>query len=164
LLESARIFRIERIQTVGIYVENSDQIILLSKDGHYDLGSRSRIAGDMTRVFLDIWNNHRLPLGSGVSTHPSAEGDVEAAQASLIWTHAEQLTRLDDSVETRPQMSECVVYHRGNRSHHGHFIIHAVEDRVQVSLQLSVCPGLGHLSEIRDGLCHEGYCAVANSG
>jgi len=46
---------------------------------------------------------------------------------------------------------------RSDRSHGGHLVIHAVEDRVYVSLQFGVRPCLGDLSKIRDGLCHEGY-------
>lgn len=102
LLEATCIFRIERIQTVGIYVENGDEITLSPKNGHYDLGLCSRITGNVSRIFLDVRNDQCLSLGGSVSTDTSAKRYVEAAKASLIRPHAEQPTWLDDSIEASP--------------------------------------------------------------
>ena len=102
LLEPTCIFRIERIQTVGIYVENGDEITLFPKNGHYDLGLCSRITGNVSRILLDVRNDQCLSLGCDISADTSAKRYVEAAKASLIRADAEQPTWLDDPIETSP--------------------------------------------------------------
>ena len=67
------IFRIERIHAVGIYVENGDQITLSPKNRHYDLGPCSRVAGNVTWIFLDVRTDQCPSLGCGVTTDTSAE-------------------------------------------------------------------------------------------
>jgi len=102
LLEPTCIFRIERIHPVGIYVENGHQITLSPKNRDYNLGPCSRVAGNVTWIFLDVRNDQCPSLSCGVSTDTSAERYVEAAKASLIWAHAKQPTWLDDSIEASP--------------------------------------------------------------
>jgi hypothetical protein len=78
----------------------------------------------VSRVFLDV--RHYLSLrfyGSG-PTDALAEGNVETAEASLIWADAQELARVNYSIEARPQMTESVVYQRGDRCHGSDLVIH----------------------------------------
>ena len=102
LLEATCIFRIERIQTVGIYVENADEITLSPKNRYYDLGLCSRITGNVSRILLDVRNDQCLSFGCGISADTSAKRYVEAAKASLIRAHAKQAAWLDDSIKASP--------------------------------------------------------------
>jgi hypothetical protein len=154
LLESTRVFPIKRVQTVRIYVENGDQITPLPENWYYYLGLRSRVTGDVPRIFVDVADDHGLSSSSGITTHTSAECDVEAAEAPLVWADTKELTRLDHTVKARPQMAECVVQERGDRSHRGDFIIDAIEDRIRVPLQLGIGPSFRYLPEIGDCFRH----------
>lgn len=145
LLESTRVIRIERVQTVRIYVENGDQITPLPKNRHYYLRLGSRVTGDVPRIFFDVGDDHRLSSRSCIATHTSAERDVDAAEAPLIRADPQELTGLDHTVEARPQMAECMVQECGNRSHRRDFVINTIEDGIRVPLQLGIGPGFRYL-------------------
>jgi hypothetical protein len=97
-----RVFRIERVQTVRIYVEDGDQITPLPENRYNDLRPRSRIAGDMPRIFFDVADDNRFSASGCVATHPSAERDVDAAKAALIWADTQELAWFDHTIEARP--------------------------------------------------------------
>ena len=160
----SRVFRIERVQTVRIYVENGDQITPLPENRHYDLRPRSRITGDVSRIFFDVADDHRLSSSRCISTHTSAERDVDAAEASLIWADTKELTRLDHTIEARPSDGRMHgagvrrsspsrrLRHRRHRGSHPSAL--AARHRPEFSV-----PALDR------GLFPPcGYCAVASSG
>jgi hypothetical protein len=116
------IFFIERIELVGIYVENREQITPWPKNRHHDFGARACITSYVTGIFVDVGNNNGPHFCRGGSADSTAENDIETAQRALVWSDAQQRPRLDDPIKASPEMSERVMHERGDRCHRSNWV------------------------------------------
>jgi hypothetical protein len=78
---------IERIELLGIYVENSDQITLWTVNGQDDLGTRSRVTRDVTRKFPDVRHDHRLLRRRRIAANSATKSDLETSERTLVGSH-----------------------------------------------------------------------------
>ena len=103
---------------------------------------------------FDIGDDYGFHFRSGCSAHPLTKRNVEAAEASLIRSDSEKLSGNNDTVETGPQMAECVMHQSSHRSHRCDIVVDALENGIAVSLQLGVRTSFRHASQIRNCLGH----------
>src|SRR6266566_2153695 len=117
----------------------------------------------MSGKFFDIGNNPGFSLSGGRSAHSLAECDLETAEASLIGTDAEKLSGYDDTVETRPQMSERVMNQSRDRGHRCNVVVDAIEDGIAMSFKLCIGAGFRRLSQVGYCLCHYQLIALSRA-
>jgi hypothetical protein len=154
-LEAALVVVIERIELLGIYVENGDQITLRIPYGNYDLGTGSSVTGYMAGKFLDIRNDHGLHFRCGGAAYSATKGDLETSQRTLVWPDAKQCPRLYNSIKPGPQMAERMMNERSHSGHCGNRVGNAIENRFGVRLELAVSPGLRNTSQVGNCFCHQ---------
>jgi hypothetical protein len=118
----------------------------------------------MPGILFDIRDDYSFHFRGGCSAHSLTEHNVEAAEASLIRSDSEELSGNNDTVETGPQMAECVMHQSSHCSHRCDIVVDAFENGVAVSLQLGVRASFRDASQIRNCLGHNRYRAVASSG
>jgi len=87
-LEAALVVVIERIELLGIYVENGDQITLRITNGNDDLGTGPSVTSYMAGKFLDIRNDQCLHFRCGGAAYSATKSDLETSQRSLIRPNA----------------------------------------------------------------------------
>ena len=81
----------------------------------------------------------RAPLRGRRPAHALAERDLEASERALIRSDAQQRWP-DHPVEAGPQVAEAVVQHAADRRHGRDLVVHPVEERVELRLELRVMP------------------------
>jgi hypothetical protein len=108
----------------------------------------------MPGILFDIRDDYGFHFRSGCSAHPLTERNVEAAEASLIRSDSEELPGNNDTIETSPQMAECVMHQSCHCSHRCDIVVDALENSVAVSLQLGVRASFRDASQIRNCLGH----------
>jgi hypothetical protein len=103
---------------------------------------------------FDIGNDDRSSLGRCCPAYALTECDLEAAQGSLVWAHAEQTTRLDDTVEASPEMPKGVVDQTADRRHGCDVVIDVSEHRSDVGMELIVGGWLCDSAQVERDLGH----------
>src|SRR5215475_14369314 len=79
-LEAVGILLVERGRFPGIDVEDGDERAARVEDRNDDLGSRPRIAGDVTRKPSDVWHDDASLFLGGQAADAAPEFDVQTAE------------------------------------------------------------------------------------
>src|SRR4029077_13960089 len=108
----------------------------------------------MAGILFNIRDDYGFHFRGGCSAHPLTERNVEAAEASLIRSDSKELSGNNDTIETSPQMAECVMHQSCHCSHGCDIVVDAIENGVAVSLQLGVRTSFRDASQIGNCLGH----------
>src|SRR3970040_2689732 len=107
MIKGSALFRID--------VEHRYQPASLVRHGDNDLGARAAVAGDVSRKQVHVRHDHGLPRGSGGPAHAAPEFNLQTTQRSLVRPDAEESTRLDPAINTRPNICETVMQQAAHR-------------------------------------------------
>src|ERR1041385_3346406 len=151
--EPRRVGLIERGPTLRIDVEHRHERAGSVEDRHHDLRLGARVARDVSGESLYVRPDYRPPLGGGGAADSAAEGDLEAAKSSLIWSDAQEVRR-DNAVESRPEVPKGVL-DEGCQGRHGrNVVIDARQDADQLRVQQSVRPLARLIAKVQHRFTH----------